>query len=159
MKEAEVVGLLLLPPYQDPPEAVHPRVGPLHNPAAGAVAQKSLRLALALAAAGNMNRVLPAPQQGPGVPVVVTFVGTQVLRTATARSRSPRPHPLEGRLHQVLVMQIRRPDRHPHRSAGAICSEGSLGPRFGPIRRVGTRFFPPREEPWSWPRRWIASPT
>src|SRR5262249_16548473 len=113
MEHAEIVLHLLLPPDQDPPEPVHPAVGPFDHPAAGLEPRLTLQRLRLLAPRPHMRREPELPDQLPGVVIVITLVQTHPLRLRLRGLGAPHRDALQGRLDQPLVVAVGPLSRQP----------------------------------------------
>src|SRR6516165_11953560 len=101
MEHAEVILHLLLPPDQDPPESVHPTMGPFDQPATGLETRFSLQRLRLLAARPHMRREPEFLHQLPGVIIVVTLVQAHPLRLLLRRFGTLPGDALQRRLDQL----------------------------------------------------------
>lgn len=79
MEHGQVGVSPLLPTDQDAPEAVHPAVGPLNNPAAGFETSLPLDRLRLFATTTDVSGVAEFLGEGPDLVVVVAFVEAQTL--------------------------------------------------------------------------------
>jgi hypothetical protein len=79
----------LLPSDEDSPEAIHPAVRSLHDPAARLVAGGALDLALLLTAAGNVASEAELVDERVDLGVVIALVETEALGAMLRGSWTP----------------------------------------------------------------------
>lgn len=150
MKHRLIVIRLLLPPDQQAPKAVDPRVAALDDPPPRSLATIRPKLLVLVAPRLDVQRVVPATQEPSRIRVVVAFVAAEVLFPAACM----RPGPAYGKalqreLDERLVMRVGPRDDDRQRNASSIRKKGTLGAALASVRRVGADFFPRPAEPSS----------
>ena len=76
--------------------------------------------------------------------IVVTFVEAEVLWPPRRRLRPTSNYTAQGSGCSLHIMQVCFRDDDGKRSTSLVCEEMSLCAKFGPIRRIRTRGFPPK---------------
>ena len=140
MEEGEVVGTNSLPTNEQSAEAVVPRVGALHHPAARLslhAAEQGL-----LAAAPDVGLDAASPHGGLGVLVVVPLVEAEVLRSPWA-ARCAHDHRVERLGDEPLVVDVGAGDLGRQRNASTVSQDVAFDAAFCSVRGVGTREIPP----------------
>ena len=148
MKHRLIVIRLLLPPDQQAPKAVDPRVAALDDPPPRSLATIRPKLLVLVAPRLDVQRVVPATQEPSRIRVVVAFVAAEVLFPAACM----RPGPAYGKalqreLDERLVMRVGPRDDDRQRNASSIRKKGTLGAALASVRRVGAESFPRPAEP------------
>src|ERR687891_479410 len=98
MEKGQIVLRLLVPPYQDAPEAVQPTMAPLHHPPAGPLPSLLFQGLRLLTPGPNVRREAELHQGFPYFLIVIAFVQTQALGLLLRGS---------GRLTTILAMVAR----------------------------------------------------
>ena len=138
-----IVVRLLLPPDQQAPKAIDPRVAALDDPPSRSLATTRSEFFGLFAPRFDVQRVGPAAQEFSSIPVVVSFVAAEVLLPATRLRPGPaHGEVLEREFNERLVMRVCSRDGHRQRNAVSIRKKGTLGAALASVRRVGTDFFP-----------------
>jgi hypothetical protein len=128
MEEGFVVDGFLLPADEHAPEAIHPRVAPLHYPTPRGMSRVRSSLRARLASFCDVHRIAALVKERPNVGVVVSLVSEKVLPpSAGLWTRTPHGEAVERRGHQAHVMHVRARHRQSERYAVAIRKKGTLG--------------------------------
>jgi len=137
---------------EEGPTLLEPRQRPLYHPSPRFLALVPVEVLLLLADAPDVGDV---PGFASGIlacGIVISLVEAQVLFDLWALDDSG----VDGGLQQLRVMDVRAVEDDRQWSAVGFDQNAFLGARFGPIRRVGSGFFPRRSGPCSCTRRRIA---
>lgn len=138
-----IVVRLLLPPDQQAPKAIDPRVAALDDPSSRSVATIRSEFFGLFAPRFDVQRVGPATQESSSILVVVSFVAAEVLLPATRLRPGPaHGEVLEREFNERLVMRVCSRDGHRQRNAVSIRKKGTLGAALASVRRIWTDFFP-----------------
>jgi hypothetical protein len=149
MKQSQIALGFLLPADENPPEAIHPTVGPLHHPVTDFAASLSLdRLGL-LTADGHMGRIAELPDQIVYRVAVVSLVQAQVLWLLTRGLGPANRHAFQSRPGQLAVVSVGAIDGQSDRDALGVGQKAAFDAAFGPVGRIGAAFFPLPRGPWS----------
>src|SRR5271165_4949699 len=104
MQQGNVVCGFFLPPHQDAPEAVHPRVDALDDPPSRAMSVATLPLLLA--ARADVRRISAATRLAAHRVRVVGFIRTKMVLASASRSWSGNRNAIERFLDQTPVMHV-----------------------------------------------------
>lgn len=157
MKQCKIVLWLLLPANENPSKAVQPTVGTFDHPAARFETRSTLEQLGLLAATTNMSRVPEFSRQRPDLVVVVPFVEAQSLRFSSRRFWSIQRNALQGFARQFEIIDVRSGDRDADGDAIPVRQHAPFGATLGPIRGMGSGFFPRPAGPSSGPHPWSAT--
>jgi hypothetical protein len=125
---------------------------PFHHPAPRLVPRLPLPCLRLFATRAHMGREGELRHQLPDVVVVIALVQTQTLLLAGFGQVAMDRDAAQRRLDQLLVVAVGPVDGQADREAVGLDQQAALGPEFAPVGGVFARLFPPRAEPWSWPR-------
>ena len=156
MNQSQVILRFLFPSSQDAAEAIHPTVGPLHNPATSLEACLSFDSLSFLTACFYVGRIAKLLYQITHRVIIITFVQTHTLRISLAGLGTLYRNTLQSSIDQFAIMPIRSINHQTNRYAIGFSKQTSFDAFFGPIRRVWAGFFPHLMGLWSWLRPWIA---
>src|ERR1035437_4883677 len=152
MKQSQIILGLLLPPRQDAAEAVHPTVGPFHHPAAGLETGLVFDRLGFFAAGPNVGGVTELQDQLTCLIVVVSLVQAEPLWTLPRGLGAWDRNAFKRRLHHLEIITVGTLNRQADGHARGFRQHATLHAVFGPIRGIGSGFFPRPRGPWSWPR-------
>lgn len=157
MQHSFVILGFLFPSDQDSPEAIHPTVRPLTDPATSLEPRGFLQQPLFFSPRADVSGKPKLFQQIANLTVVVTLVQAHTLLRAARRSRPRDRNRLNRFAQQFEVVDVGSGDRQTDRHACGIRQQAALGAAFGPVCGVRTGFSPRPRGPWSSRRRRSAS--
>ena len=149
MKHGKVVFRFLLPPDENATKAIHPTMGALYYPAAGAFASFALEFLSFLAPCPNMCCEAKLGHDVPHFLKVIPFVETEILRSIWCGYRPFDHDALQRGPHQLHVIAIGAGHGQSERDALAISQQTAFGAGFAAIGWIGADFFPRPMAPWS----------
>lgn len=157
MKQSHIVFRFLLPPDQNPPEAVHPTMCPLHHPALCSLVRVLLQRLCFFASRADMSRVTEHLHKFPHLLVIVAFVQAKVLPVVRSWLGTADGDALQCRLGQFHIVPVRTINRKANGKPFSLTEQRPLDAAFPAIRRVFAGFFPRPRAPWSWRHPVIAT--
>lgn len=158
MEHSLIIDRFFLPPHENPPEAIHPRVKPFNNPASCTVAASAFG-DLFLTTGFDVWSITASAGFTTYCLGVESFVAAKMLTAAGSRTRATNRKTVKRGVEKFLVVNICAFDGQAQRHAPAICQHRPLDTQFTSIRRVFPGFFPRPREPWSSSRRDFATST
>jgi len=156
MKKAKIILRFLLPSYQYAPETIHPTVRPLGHPATGLEANLTPDRLGFFTPRANMSGICKLFHQGSYLTRIIRLIQTHPLRFLRRRLRANHWNTLQRCFDHFAVMSIRPGDRQANRHTVGFRQQTVLNASFGPIRRIGTGFFPRPAELCSSRHPWTA---
>ena len=142
MKKAKIILRFFLPSYQDTPETIHPTMRPLGHPATGREAHLTLDRLGFFTPRANMSGISKLFDQSSYLTRIIRLIQTHALRFLRRRLRANHRNTFQRGFHHLAVMPVRPGNRQTNRDAVGFRQQTALNAPFGPIRRIGTGFFP-----------------
>jgi len=148
MHERQVVRGFLLPPRQETPGAVRPRMQSFHYPPSRP-GRSSTATVGRFTDPGDVHGVAVGQRDLADRERVVALVRTQMLSMPASRPGTPDLPRAQCFADELLVMHIGAADGHRQRHAPAIGERRPFHSQLAAIRGVLPGFFPRPEELWS----------
>ena len=142
MKKAKVILRFLLPSYQYATETIHPTVRSLGHPPAGLEANLTLDRLGFFTPRANMSSIRKLSYQGSYLTRIVGLIQTHALWFLRPRLWANHRNALQRCFNHFAVMPICPGNRQADRDTVGFRQQTALNASFGPIRRIGTGFFP-----------------
>ena len=152
MEQGKGVCWLFVPSYQNTPKAMHPGMGPFHDPAPGFLARGGFERLRLLAPRPPMRREAQCLQGVSDVLRVVTLVQAHARRLRLRGLRALDDDAIERRAHPCHVVPVCPIDHQSHGHAVPCSQQPPLDPAFGSVCGIRTRFFFLHAGPWPAPR-------
>jgi len=143
MQHRQVVLNLLLPANEKSPEAIEPRMGPLHYPASRPVAGDCPLGFGLFAPRPDMRGIAPRRHQFPNLRIIVTPIQADMLQLLRGGFGALHHHRLQRGLRQLHVVPIGPCYRHRKRNAVALGQQAAFGAALGALGRIRTSCFSP----------------
>jgi hypothetical protein len=157
MKKAKIIFRFLLPAYQDTPETIHPTVRSLGHPATGLEAHLTLDRLGFFTPRANMSGICKLFHQGSYLTRIIRLIQTHALWFLRRRFWANHRNTLQRCFNHLAVMPVRPGHRQANRHTVSFRQQTALNASFGPIRRIGTGFFPRPAGLCSSRHPWIAT--
>ena len=139
LKQAQVIGGLLVVAHQYPPALGEPTQGAFHHPPSGGKGFLAPSVQLLLPNAPDM-RTVPEGSNGPVAGgIVIPFVQAQVL----GAFRACHYDALQGRPQEFRVMDVGSSHHHAQGAASCVHQDALLAPSFAPVGGVASNSAPP----------------
>ena len=139
LKQAQVIGGLLVVAHQYPPALGEPTQGAFHHPPSGGKGFLAPSVQLLLPNAPDM-RTVPEGSNGPVAGgIVIPFVQAQVL----GAFRACHYDALQGRPQEFRVMDVGSSHHHAQGAASCVHQDALLAPSFAPVGGVASNGAPP----------------
>ena len=142
MKKAKIILRFLLPSYQYAPETIHPTVRPLGHPTTGLEANLTLDRLGFFTRRANMSGISKLFHQGSYLTRIIRLIQTHALWFLRRRLRANHGNTLQRGFNHFAVVPVRPGNRQTNRDTVRFRQQTALNAPFGPIRRIGTGFFP-----------------
>ena len=140
LKQAQVIGGLLVIAHQDRPALGQPAQGAFYHPPAGREGFLTPVVQFLLPNSPDM-RTVPEGGNGPMTGgIVIPFVQAQVLHAFRARDYNV----LQGRSQEFRIMDVGSSHRHAQGPACCVDQDALLAPSFAPVGGVGSNRAPPK---------------
>lgn len=156
MKKAKIILRFLLPSYQYTPVTIHPTVRPLGHPATSLEANLTFDRLGFFTPRANMGGISKRFYQGSYLTRIIRLIQTHALRFLRRRLRANHRNTLQRCLHHFAIMPIRSGNHQANWHTVGFRQQTTLNASFGPIRRIGTGFFPRPAGLWSSRHPWTA---
>ena len=140
LKQAQVIGGLLVIAHQDRPALGQPAQGAFYHPPAGREGFLTPVVQFLLPNSPDM-RTVPEGGNGPMTGgIVIPFLQAQVLHAFRARDYNV----LQGRSQEFRIMDVGSSHRHAQGPACCVDQDALLAPSFAPVGGVGSNRAPPK---------------
>ena len=140
MKQAQVIGRLLVVAYQYGSALGQPAQGAFHHPPSGGVGFCAPLVPLLLPNAPDMRTVLVGGNGPVACGIVIAFVQAQVLSPLGTRDC----YAFQGRSQEFRVMHVGSSHRYAEGSACCVDQEALLAAGFAPVGGVASNSAPPK---------------
>src|SRR5882724_1338420 len=144
MQKRQIIAHLLVPADQQPPEAIHPAMGPLHHPPTrpvpGFTRDRSGFLTLGLDVGGEPK----LGQQLAHFVEVIALIQAHALWLLWGRRRARERDTGARLLDHLEVIPIGPLNGDPQGDAAAVGEHAPFGPELPAVGRILTHLFPPR---------------
>ena len=142
MKKAKIILRFFLPSYQYASETIHPTVCPLGHPATGLEANLTLDRLRFFTTRANISGISKLFHQGSYLTRIIRLIQTHALWFLYRRLRANHWNTLQRGFNHFAVMSIRSGNCQANRHTVSFRQQTALNASLGPIRRIGTGFFP-----------------
>src|SRR6516164_3502044 len=149
MQHSNVVGGFLTPPDENTAEAIHPTMGPFHNPAPRFIASLAFDLLGFLTPRLDMGCETEFLEQLTHLIIVIPLIHTHAVRLLRGGLGAYDGNTLQRCFDQLHVVAVGAVDGQPHGNALPLDQQAAFDALLGAIGGVFARLFPPRGVPWS----------